>query len=273
MLGDELCSGTESVSATALVASGIEHLIQRESRFIFATHLHGLMDLPRIAENKQLGIWHLKVNYDAAKDILIYDRTLHKGPGMSIYGIEVARALHLPPDFLETAQKIRRTILGQRTEEESVSSAWNPSLVRKSCEICGDKVVRNLEVHHIRERQEAKGSKHFADGSARDAVANLAVLCERCHDLHHAGKLEITPMVQTSAGAMRLTNSVVESASDSGSEESTGSTNTKKQTILNTLRKQPNVPLKRIKYELETNYGIVVSEATLRNYRKSEKDQ
>ncbi len=268
VLGDELCSGTESVSATALVASGIQHLLKRESRFIFATHLHGLMDLPQIAENKKLGIWHLKVNYDAARDVLVYDRTLHKGPGMSIYGIEVARALHLPPDFLETAMKTRRAILGEKTEEESVGSAWNPNIIRKACEICGEKVVRNLEVHHIRERKETKGAKHFADGSARDAVSNLAVLCETCHDKHHAGKLEIVHMVQTSAGEMRIPTKPVEQVSEISSGSESDEKDERKATILNTLQKQPNVPLRRIKYELETNYGIVVSEATLRKYRK-----
>lgn len=265
VLGDELCSGTESISATALVASGIEHLLKRNSRFIFATHLHGLMDLPQIAKNEKLGIWHLKVNYDAGKDLLIYDRTLHSGPGMSMYGIEVARALHLPADFLETAQKTRRMILGQKTEEESTGSVWNSNVIRRACEICGSKVVRDLEVHHIRPREEAKGAKHFADGSARDAVSNLAVLCEACHDKHHAGKLEITHLVQTSAGLVRMSSEKYESTAqaeeDSPKEE-------KKDIILNTLKKQPNVPLKRIQYELETNHGIVVSEATLRAYRK-----
>ena len=52
-------------------------------------------------------------------------------------------------------------------------------IVALKCEICGNKMVRTLEVHHIRPREEAKGAKHFADGSARDAVANLAVLCEK----------------------------------------------------------------------------------------------
>jgi DNA mismatch repair protein MutS len=273
VLGDELCSGTESVSATALVASGIEHLLKRHSRFIFATHLHGLMDLPNIAHNKNLGIWHLKVKYDAVKDILVYDRTLHKGPGMSIYGIEVARALHLPPDFLETALKTRRAILGEKTEEESTGSSWNSNIIRKACEICGNRIVRDLEVHHIRPREEAKGAKHFSDGSARDATSNLAVLCEKCHDLHHAGKLEITHMVQTSAGPQRIENTVHEPSSSDGetsSKESQGDEkDMKKQIILNTLQRQPNVPLRRIKYELETNHQIIVSEATLRKYRKT----
>jgi DNA mismatch repair protein MutS len=269
VLGDELCSGTESVSATALVASGIEHLLKRQSRFIFATHLHGLMDLPQIAKNKQLGIWHLKVNYDAARDILVYDRTLHEGPGASIYGIEVARALHLPPDFLETAMKTRRAILGEKTEEESTGSAWNPNIIRKACEICGNKVVRNLEVHHIRERKEAKGAKHFADGSARDAVSNLAVLCEICHDKHHAGKLEIQAMVQTSAGEQRLPLVPKPTEIDASTGSESDEKDERKMTILNTLQKQPNVPLRRIKYELETNYGIIVSEATLRKFRKA----
>ena len=274
VLGDELCSGTESVSATALVASGIQHLLKRQSRFIFATHLHGLMDLPLIQQEKKLGVWHLKVNYDAARDILVYDRTLHKGAGLSIYGIEVARALHLPPEFLETAMKTRRAILGEKTEEESVVSSWNVNLIRKACEVCGEKIVRNLEVHHIRERKEAKGGKHFADGSARDAVSNLAVLCEKCHDLHHAGKLEVHAVVQTSQGEVRLpkaTSTIADTASDESrsSESESDEKEERRKTIMNTLQRQPNVPLKRIKYELEANYGIVVSEATLRKYRKT----
>ena len=40
VLGDELCSGTESVSATALVAAGIKYLLKKQSRFFLATNNH-----------------------------------------------------------------------------------------------------------------------------------------------------------------------------------------------------------------------------------------
>jgi 5-methylcytosine-specific restriction endonuclease McrA len=206
----------------------------------------------------------LKVKYDAARDILIYDRTLHKGAGSSLYGIEVARALHLPHDFLESAVKIRRQVLGKKAEEESQGSAWNTNVIRKSCQVCGHDIVRDLEVHHIRQRAEANGL-HFADGSSRDSLANLMVVCAKCHDLHHAGKIDIKPLQQTSKGLVQLEapqeKSDKEEQAKSPSEE-------RKEIILDTLRRLPNVPLKRIAYDLEVNNGIQVSEATLRAYRK-----
>lgn len=259
ILGDELCSGTESISATALVASGVQHLLKKKSRFIFATHLHGLLDIPTIKQNQSLQVWHLKVRYDAGKDILIYDRSLHKGPGSSLYGIEVAKALHLPPEFLETALQIRKSILGEKSEEDSSPSSWNASVIRKECSACGKKQVRNLEVHHIRERSEANGM-HFADGSSRDAAANLAVLCEECHDKVHAKQLTITPLIQTSVGSRR------EPAT--GGSSSSPEKDDRLDTIMATLRKYPNTPVKRLVYELETNDGVQTSEMELRKLRK-----
>jgi DNA mismatch repair protein MutS len=38
VLGDELCSGTETTSATALVAAGLNGLLKRGARFLFASH-------------------------------------------------------------------------------------------------------------------------------------------------------------------------------------------------------------------------------------------
>jgi len=264
VLGDELCSGTESISATALVAAGIEHLLKKEARFIFATHLHGLMNLSEIDNHPRLGVYHLKVKYDAARDILIYDRTLHKGAGSSLYGIEVARALHLPHDFLESAVKIRRQVLGKKAEEESQGSAWNTNVIRKSCQVCGHDIVRDLEVHHIRQRAEANGL-HFADGSSRDSLANLMVVCAKCHDLHHAGKIDIQPLQQTSKGLVQLE---APQEKDDKEEQAKSPSEERREIILDTLRRLPNVPLKRIAYDLEVNNGIQVSEATLRAYRK-----
>lgn len=264
VLGDELCSGTESISATALVASGIQHLLAKRSRFVFATHLHSLMDLPQITEQSALGVWHLKVNYDAARDLLIYDRSLHKGAGSSLYGIEVARALHLPMEFIETAQKIRRNLLGRTVEEEAKGSDWNSQIVRRVCEVCSHPIVRDLEVHHIRQRSEAIGDR-FADGQARDGAANLIVVCSKCHDKHHAGQLNIQPLQQTSMGLVRPDASV--------SDTATTATHSKwsddeRATIINVLKRSVNVPLKRIVFELETNHGIQISEGTLRKMRE-----
>ena len=79
VLGDELCSGTESVSATALVASGLVWLHKKNTSFIFATHLHSLNSLTQIQTLERLKTYHLKVHYDVKLDRLIYDRKLEPG--------------------------------------------------------------------------------------------------------------------------------------------------------------------------------------------------
>ena len=268
VLGDELCSGTESVSATALVASGIQTLLGKGARFVFATHLHGLMDLDCVANQPKLGVWHLKVKYDAVRDILIYDRSLHRGSGSSLYGIEVARALHLPTDFLEVAQKIRRQLTGTAKEEETTGSQWNSQVHRRVCELCQHPIVRDLEVHHIRPRVEAQG-KLFTDGSKRDALQNLVVVCATCHDKHHAGQLDIQPLQQTSAGLKRISDTesviTVSTTASKWSDE-------QRELIVSLLQKNPNHPLKRIAFMLEQEHEILISEASLRNFRKKGAD-
>jgi DNA mismatch repair protein MutS len=84
VLGDELCAGTESISGTAIVAAGIQHLYKAGSRFVLATHLHDLMKLPKVTSLPCLKIWHLHVEYNPIKDLLIYHRTLREGPGSTI---------------------------------------------------------------------------------------------------------------------------------------------------------------------------------------------
>jgi DNA mismatch repair protein MutS len=122
VLGDELCSGTESVSAKALVAAGIEWLHERGASYVFATHLHGLTEVLPPPQEINLNIWHLKVHYDPVTQKLIYERHLTPGPGSSLYGLEVARAMNVPVAFLAKALAIRRRLLGTAAEEEAPRS-------------------------------------------------------------------------------------------------------------------------------------------------------
>jgi DNA mismatch repair protein MutS len=63
ILGDELCSGTESGSAISLFTAGICHLINTRSTFIFATHFHEITKLECIQSLDRLYINHLSVYY------------------------------------------------------------------------------------------------------------------------------------------------------------------------------------------------------------------
>ena len=208
VLGDELCSGTETTSATALVAAGLKGLIKRGSRFLFATHLHGLSKIKEVSEDPGLKIWHLHVEYDHLQDKLVYHRTLREGSGSSLYGLEVAKAMRIPNDILEDAIRFRKNLAGEMELSESVGSSWNSNLVRIKCELCGLSESRDLEVHHIKARSVASSSGHLKDLSNVHSKANLIVLCETCHDKTHDGSIEVTPLIQTSDGMERSVISI-----------------------------------------------------------------
>jgi len=182
VLGDELCSGTESLSATALVAAGVETLAERGTKFLFATHLHELATLIPAASVKAV---HLKVHYDAAADVLVYDRSLAPGSGSALYGLEVCRALDLPAAYLDRATVIRKQLAGWVAPHRS---AYSASAVIDACEVC--KGVVGLEAHHV--------IPQIAEGS--HTAGNLVCLCSVCHDDHHGGRLVIDGWEETSAG-------------------------------------------------------------------------
>jgi len=188
VLGDELCSGTESLSATALVAAGVETLAARGTKFVFATHLHELAELPDIAGLSGVRAAHLKVHYDAAADRLVYDRSLAAGSGSALYGLEVCRALDLPVDYLDRAMALRKALAGWQAPTGSVYSAATVVAACAMCSASGS--AARLETHHI---------QHQADGGG-DEAANLVCLCAACHDDHHAGRLTIQGWEDTSAG-------------------------------------------------------------------------
>ena len=264
ILGDEVCSGTESVSATSLVAAALTWLSKRRSSFLFATHLHGLLSVAAVAACPGLQTWHLRVRYEPATGVLVYDRTLQKGAGSSMYGLEVARALNLPADFLEEAQRARHELLGSAPDEEAPASSWNPVVKRKGCEVCGSAFVAEIEIHHIRPRKDATTSGHFSDGTHQNHMRNLIAVCAGCHDKHHAEELEIGPVKQTSEGPVRLLT-VEPPATKTKSKWAVQ----QQQTILKLLREKPNVAISRILFELEEYHAIKISSATLQKIRKT----
>ena len=81
VLGDELCSGTESVSAQSIFASSVVRLSERNVNFVFATHLHELYKLDLITQLENVKSFHLKVIFDEETKKLIYDRKLEEGNG------------------------------------------------------------------------------------------------------------------------------------------------------------------------------------------------
>ena len=189
ILGDELCSGTESISATSIFVAGIKQLHDKKSTFIFATHLHEIIHYEEICELTGVVLKHMAVIFDREKGILVYDRKLRDGPGDNMYGLEVCKSLNLPESFLELAHNIRMkynpssgSILSLKT------SHYNSKKIVGVCEICKEDMGE--EVHHLQHQADADNDgiikvKNLAPFH-KNKVANLVTLCEKCHDkMHH----------------------------------------------------------------------------------------
>ena len=261
VLGDELCSGTESTSAQALVASGIQWLSKKNSNFIFATHLH---DLPTHLDVETLGVkvWHLHVDYDPVTKKLVYDRSLRPGNGSSLYGLEVARAMDLPFEFMEQAVRFRQAITSSATQESAKASSWNSEIVRRTCEVCGE--TKELEVHHIRARETATNER-LEDGTHMNDKRNLVVICQTCHDATHANTLEIGQQIMTSDGPERK---VVKKQEDAKTKKGKWK-DEELETITNTLRMYSSLSLKAIRTYLYSKHTIDISEGVLGKMKKA----
>ena len=268
VLGDELCSGTESVSAQALVASGIQWLSVRDAKFIFATHLH---DLPQYIHTEELGVkvWHLHVEYHPVTKKLVYDRSLRSGNGSTLYGLEVARAMDLPFEFIEQALTNRHKMMGSTKQIDASVSSWNREIIRKECEVCQKPTVRDLEVHHIQPRSSATDSI-LPDGTAMNDKSNLMVLCEECHDRVHAGTVSLGAVQMTSDGPVRdIQVTLTTSAPKSTTPLKKGKwTDEEMELVTSMLKQYSALSLKSIRALLSSKYGLEMSESVLGKIRR-----
>ena len=272
VLGDEVCSGTESSSAIGLVGGTLVSLMSRGARFMFATHLHGLQAVSAVAALKALKVWHLRVEHDYATGRLVYDRTLHPGPGSSLYGLEVAKAMGIPLEVLDIAHQIRREVAGATTDAEAPKSGWNAAVTRRACELCKKDVVRELEAHHVVERATAVAGR-LADGSNMNDMRNMAVLCEACHLKTHSGEAVVGPVKMTSEGPERQVTAApqrLESFAYTGPLATAGGlTPADIETIKAEIRAYPTIAPTRLIFDIEQKHGIKITPQRLRTIRAS----
>ena len=178
VLGDELCSGTETTSAMSIFMAGVIKLHEIKSSFIFATHFHEITDEPRLKALKHLALKHMEVYYDKANDCLVYNRRLQDGPGLSMYGLEVCKSLHLPDDFLNLANKIRKERDNITSVLERSKAKYNSKKIKGKCEMCGDDGV---DIHHLMP-QNLANNDGFIGTIHKNHKANLINICKKCHD-------------------------------------------------------------------------------------------
>jgi DNA mismatch repair protein MutS len=178
ILGDELCSGTETTSALCIITAGLNTLCNRGSTFIFTSHLHELTKLEEVKSLTNLNVYHLKIDYDKEKDILIYDRKLEEGSGPSIYGLKVCEAMGLTKEFISYAKGVQNNF-----EKNNIlttkKSQYNKEIFMDECKMCFKK-CDDLETHHIKDQQFAD-KNNMIDGHHKNVKHNLVPLCKGCH--------------------------------------------------------------------------------------------
>jgi len=202
VLGDELCSGTETMSAISIFVAGIQQLYKCGSSFIFATHLHEIVDFEEITSLQKLLIKHMSVIYDRENDILVYDRKLQDGSGNNMYGLEVCKSLSLPDDFISAAYEIRTKYCPESGSILSLkSSRYNAKKIVSMCEKCGK--YPGKEVHHLTHQSDANEDGVINNNNAvfhKNNLANLMTLCEDCHNEFHKKSKKGSRRVKTTKG-------------------------------------------------------------------------
>ena len=187
VLGDELCSGTETDSAISIVLAGINTLHDKKCAYVFATHFHEIVNLDEITSKETLAIKHMSVMYDRSEDCLIYNRTLQDGAGDSMYGLEVCKSLNLPSDFLLNAHEIRNKYNAKgRSILDYIPCEYNAKKLKGGlCSFCNVNIA--TDVHHLQYQEEANSSGYINNNEVfhKNHVANLSNICEKCHKEVH----------------------------------------------------------------------------------------
>ena len=190
ILADELCAGTESISATSIVASALMELTERKSSFLFSTHLHSLSKLKQINEMKELKICHFET--DTSNGVK-YIRKLKDGSGDSLYGLEIAKSMGMNNSFVKNAFLIRATLEKRNVELlPTKKSRYNANLYIDECYQCGKTLEdENLHTHHIVHQQDANEKGIVKEKYHKNRIFNLKVLCSSCHVKEHKDTKEM----------------------------------------------------------------------------------
>jgi DNA mismatch repair protein MutS len=207
VIGDEICCGTESISAISIVASGIDTLINKGASFIFASHLHELTKLTTIKNNikkSKLFVKHIRITFDENNNI-IYDRVIQEGQGNNNYGIEVCRTLDMPFDFMKNAELNRKEVEGINNNIlNKKSSRYNSKIIIDMCNICNKN--RAEETHHIVYQHTADKNGFINKSFHKNAKHNLVAICKECHRKEHSGKIKIECWISSSKGRKLICN-------------------------------------------------------------------
>jgi len=190
VIGDEVCRGTEVNSANALVASSITHLLKKQVKFLFATHLHDIPKLEKIKGFDNLKFYHLSVDIDEMNNIK-FNRKLNEGIGHDNYGLLVASNILHNKKIIDTAYEYKKELLNNLSINSKLlndkKSLYNNKVYVDKCNLCGSN--EKLEVHHILYQKDFNNGYYKNKEKfhiLKDDESNLMVLCLKCHDKMHS---------------------------------------------------------------------------------------
>ena len=185
VLGDELCSGTESVSGLSIFTASLERLHNNEVSSIFATHYHELLKYDEIKNLSKLKINHMSVIFDKKNNKLIYDRKLKEGSGEMMYGIQVAQSLDLDNEFIERCYEIRNKYNeNDNSVMDSKETNYSSKKIKsKICEMCQENP--SCDTHHLQFQENADKNGFINKEFHKNKKANLITICFECHQKIH----------------------------------------------------------------------------------------
>lgn len=292
VLGDEICKGTEHMSALSIVGASLKKMCQyTKPRFIFATHLHELCSMDEIMNMDGMGVYHMSVELQNGN--IIYNRKLEKGGGLTTYGLEVAEHILEDESVILDAHRIRsKLVCDECSDTQSLfssnvkSSTYNTSVIVDRCEICTLEKVdmtkegETLDVHHIQFQSHAdENGVIWGDGGSagqgvihKNTKSNLVPLCEYHHDKVHHGSIIIHGYQHTANGTqlkyeMKNARDPDHSRSHSGKKGKYSS-----EQIARIMEyKKMNISASNACTKLQACHSIQISTSTIRKYWKEVK--
>lgn len=160
-------------------------MTEKQSTFIFATHFHELQYLKEFKSLNSIQLKHLKVHFNYEADSLVYNRVIQEGAGESIYGLEVCKSLHMPKEFIDKCYEIRNNYISNKNNVLLMkTSKYNKKKIKGICEFCKNAMA--TEIHHLQYQKEAQENDYINNEFHKNHQANLASICEECHNHIHA---------------------------------------------------------------------------------------
>ena len=134
---------------------------------------------------KNISCKHLKVLFDHEKQKLYFDRKLENGQGETIYGLEVCKSLKMPEEFMKRSYEIRNNYIDNKNNILLLKTCkYNKEKIKGICEICNKQ--KASEIHHLQYQKDANKNDYIDNSFHKNHVANLASVCETCHQfIHH----------------------------------------------------------------------------------------